>query len=132
MTVFVDTSALYALIDRRDACHLTASVVWERLLTSSALLVTSNYVLLETYTLLQTRMGLAAVRDFNDSVVPMLSVDWVAEERHRSGVEAVLTAQRRKLSLVDCVSFQTMRGRGISEAFTLDSHFREQGFSVIP
>jgi predicted nucleic acid-binding protein len=33
---------------------------------------------------------------------------------------------------VDCVSFEVMRRLGIRRAFTLDEHFREQGFEVVP
>jgi len=46
--------------------------------------------------------------------------------------QAVLSANRKKLSLVDCVSFQVMRETGIRTAFCFDEHFREQGFDVIP
>ena len=44
----------------------------------------------------------------------------------------VLTAQRKKLSIVDCASFLIMREQGVSEAFTFDKHFGEQGFTVVP
>lgn len=62
----------------------------------------------------------------------MLQVEWVTEERHRAAMEAVLAASRRRLSLVDCVSFQTMRECGLRTAFCFDPHFREQGFEVLP
>jgi len=51
---------------------------------------------------------------------------------HRSGVSALLAASRRKLSLVDCISFEIMRNSGIKTIFTFDSHFEEQGFHCIP
>jgi uncharacterized protein len=75
---------------------------------------------------------LAALRAFHDEIAPELQVVWVDEDLHRSGIEAVLIAARRDLSIVDCVSFRVMRKREIAVAFTLDSHFREQGFTVIP
>jgi len=34
--------------------------------------------------------------------------------------------------LVDCVSFQTMRARGVRTAFCFDAHFREQGSAAMP
>jgi predicted nucleic acid-binding protein len=43
-----------------------------------------------------------------------------------------LTAHRRGLSLVDCTTFEVMRNLGLTRAFTLDPHFAEQGFEVIP
>ncbi len=64
MTVFVDTSAFYAVLDRDDANHSAARETWERLLRGAAVLLTSNYVLLETSTLVQHRLGVAALRAF--------------------------------------------------------------------
>ena len=130
MTVFVDTSALYAMLDRQDGNHDSAHAIWRRLLASGAALLTNNYVLLETCALLQNRLGVAALRAFQQDAVPLLSVDWISAGRHHGAVEAVLAAQRRKLSVVDCASFQTMREHGVDVAFCFDEHFREQGFTV--
>jgi uncharacterized protein len=132
MTVFLDTSALYAVFDRDDANHARARAAWAAYLGDATILLTNNYVLLETAALLQHRIGIAAVRALNDDVMPLLQVDWVSEEQHRTGMEAVLAAARKKLSLVDCVSFQTMRSRGVRTAFCFDAHFREQGFVTKP
>jgi len=48
-----------------------------------------------------------------------------------AGVAALLTAGRRQLSLVDCVSFLTMRRLNLKMAFAFDRHFTEQGFEVL-
>jgi len=132
MTVFVDTSALYAVLDRDDAHHDAARAAWERLVRGSAALLTSNYVLLETSALTQHRLGVAAVRAFHQDVAPILRVEWVTESQHRAAVEALMTAARKRLSLVDCVSFQLMREGGVRQAFCFDRHFQEQGFGTIP
>jgi predicted nucleic acid-binding protein len=47
-------------------------------------------------------------------------------------VAALLTANRRELSLVDCVSFEVMRRRDITSAFAIDTDFSKQGFTVVP
>jgi uncharacterized protein len=86
-------------------------------------------VLVETAALLQHRLGRAAVRVFQEEAVPLLQVDWISEERHRGGMEAVLAAGRKRLSLVDCVIFQSMRENGVRSAFCFDARFREQGFT---
>ncbi len=129
--VFVDTSGLYAVLDRDDANHARAKGAWTTLVRE-ANLVTNNYVLVETAALMQHRLGMAALRAFSNDILPLLQVDWVTEERHRAALEAVLAASRKRLSLVDCVSFQTMRDGGLSSAFCFDTHFREQGFETIP
>jgi predicted nucleic acid-binding protein len=132
MTVFTDTSGIYAVFDRDDANHAKAKTAWTRLLEDRTTLLTNNYVLLETIALLQHRIGLDAVRAFHEDVEPLLQVEWVTEEQHRAGLEAALAAARKKLSLVDCVSFQTMRRHGVRTAFCFDAHFREQGFTTEP
>ena len=45
---------------------------------------------------------------------------------------ALLAADRRKVSLVDRSSFHIMRSRMVRTAFAFDPHFRDQGFEVLP
>jgi predicted nucleic acid-binding protein len=44
----------------------------------------------------------------------------------------MLAAARRKVSLVDWVSFEVMRRTGIDVAFAFDDDFRAQGFRTVP
>ena len=132
MSVFLDTSALYATFDRDDAFHAAARREWATIFSSSEPLVTSNYVLVESFALLQSRLGMKAIAALVEDVLPALEVEWVTSDDHRSAVSALLAANRRNLSLVDCASFQLMRRLGVRSAFAFDRHFREQGFRVIP
>lgn len=131
MSVFVDTSALYAVLDADDDNHTPARTEWRRLLLISSL-VTTNYVLVETTALLQHRLGVEAVRTFEQDVCPVLGLEWIDASRHAAGMSSVLAAGRRRLSLVDCVSFAAMRDLGLHDAFTFDGHFAEQGFCCLP
>jgi uncharacterized protein len=132
MKIFVDTSALYALFDGDDMNHPAAAAAWPNILRPENVLVASNYVLVETCALLQHRLGLAAVRAFHDELEPVFSVEFVSADLHRSATAALLSASRRSLSLVDWVSFEVMRRLHIGAAFSFDTHFREQGFEVMP
>lgn len=132
MRVYVDTSAFYAVLDADDQHHQQARQTWITLLEDGAKLFTSNYILVEVCALLQHRLGVEAVRVFHGDLLPVLHLIWVDEEIHRVAWSALLTAGRRRLSLVDCVSFEVMRQAGVETAFTLDAHFVEQGFSVVP
>ena len=64
--------------------------------------------------------------------LPLITVDLVDEFVHGAALAALLTANRRDLSLVDCVSFEIMRRRDVARAFALDSDFSKQGFAVVP
>jgi predicted nucleic acid-binding protein len=127
-SVFVDTSALYALLDASDAQHSQARAAWAGLAERRERLVTSNYVLVEAMALIGRRLGLEALRAFDSQFVPLLSVVWVDEALHRRAVAALLVAGLRDLSLVDCASFEIMRETSIDRAFAFDAHFQQQGF----
>ena len=131
MTVFVDTSALLAVLDADDDFHSPARRIWGDLLQRGEDLFCTSYVLVECFALVQNRLGIAAVRLLVEDILPVISVHWVAPEEHQAGVSALLTAGRRDLSLVDCVSFQSMRGLGVPEAFAFDQDFVEQGFRLL-
>ena len=131
MRVFIDTSAFYALLDRDDESHRKAKNAWTALLKNGNTLVTNNYVLVETVALIQHRLGIEAVRGFQNDILPLIHVEFVDAESHRSGVSALLSASRRNLSLVDCISFEMMRTSGIRAAFAFDPHFKEQGFHLL-
>ena len=132
MTVFIDTSAVFALADVEETRNEDAVAVWGSLVGASAALVTTSYVVLEICALLQRRLGLRAVRVFDAKIYPQLHVEWSDAECHESAMRILLATGRQKLSLVDCVSFVVMRRLGISKVFCFDDHFREQGFDVIP
>ena len=132
MRIFIDSSAFYALLDRDDAHHPRAKRAWTELLKVVRTLVTSNYILVETFALLQNRLGIEATRAFHDDILPLINIEFVASGTHRSGVAALLSASRRDLSLVDCVSFEVMRTSGINTVFAFDKHFKEQGFAILP
>lgn len=128
--IFVDTSALYALLDRDDENHARARVIWERLLDSDAGLFTTNYVLVESCALAQRRLGMAALRALLNDVLPVIRVVWISESLHQLAVTGLLAAGRRQLSLVDCASFAVLRAEGQREAFAFDRHFQEEGFRL--
>ena len=132
MRTYIDTSAFFALLDRDDANHKKASAAWTQILNPEHVLVTSNYVLVETFALLQSRLGFSAVRGFQEDILPLLNIEFVNSGTHHAGISALLSASRRNLSFVDCVSFEVMRSQGIRNAFSFVPHFKEQGFTVIP
>lgn len=127
--IFVDTSAMYAVLDRGDQNHGVARAVWLELLESGESLFTTNYAVVETFALAQNRLGLEAVRVIHEDILPALEVRWIDETSHALAITALLAAQRRKLSLVDCASFTAMRQIGSRTAFAFDQHFIEEGFA---
>lgn len=124
----MDSSAFYAVLDASDEFHPVAARVWLELLQKQEPILTTSYHVVETFALVQRRLGLRAVRTFEADMLPIVEVRWVDEPLHRAAVAAVLTAGQRELSLVDCAAFEVMRQRGVREAFAFDADFEDQGF----
>jgi predicted nucleic acid-binding protein len=132
LTTFLDTSAILALFDADDPRHPEVDSVWKEIILSEEPLVSSNYILVETLALVQRRLGMDAVQAVQRDIVPLLEIEWLTDDIHQAAMAAFLRASRRKLSFVDCSSFEVMRRRGIVRALAVDGHFGEHGFEQVP
>ena len=56
---------------------------------------------------------------------------WVDALLHDAGLDLLVDRNKRRLSLVDAVSFVTMRRRHVDEAFAFDPHDEEEGFTLV-
>jgi predicted nucleic acid-binding protein len=131
MMVFVDTSALYAMLVQVDGNHKSAASAMHDLRESRAHLVTSNYVVVETCALLLNRQGMAAVKALRDVILQLVTVHWIDEHLHDRGMDYHLASGRNGPSLVDCTSFALMRKTGIRTALAFDKHFAQEGFKSL-
>ena len=129
--VFIDTSAFYALMDRSDSYHQTAKKLWTFLLDEEICFKTTNYIIIETLALLQNRLGFEAAHLYSSDILELVDILWVNEPRHNLAIELWLSLGRKKLSLVDCVSFITMRHYRLENVFGFDRHFDQQGFNIL-
>lgn len=132
MRVFIDTSAILTHYDADDEQHGVIEELWQNLLAKEIALISTNYVLLETASLMQRRFGLSAVLSIEREIRPWLDLVWVDIRLHDLAVAAALAAERRDLSIVDCVSFEIMRRYGLSYAMAVDKHFVERGYPLPP
>jgi predicted nucleic acid-binding protein len=58
-------------------------------------------------------------------------VEPLTESLLDEGMEIYLSRSDKEWGLTDCVSFALMRARGLSEALTVDVHFRQAGFTAL-
>ena len=126
MSVFVDTSALFAALDSDDSNHGAALEAFERLAGVEEL-ITHNYVHVEAEQLIRRRLGSDAAATLIDRLLPALTTIWVDEPVHASAFAEIRSAGRGA-SLVDHVSFIVMRREGITEALAFDADFDAAGF----
>lgn len=130
MIIFVDTSAFFALMVSNDSMHDRAKRIYDYFSTQEVPLVTSSYVILETIALLQRRISLNAVSDFQLKVQPLLDVVWVDADWHGRAMQRLLAQNDRDISLVDSLSFELMDAMDLTVAFAYDRHFEENGFRL--
>ena len=64
--IFLDTSAFLAMENRKDEYHKRALVLRDALLESRESLVTSDYVLDESYTIIRLRAGHRTAVEFGE------------------------------------------------------------------
>ncbi len=135
MSLFVDTSAFYAITDTGDQAHARAT----KLLATGDRLVSTDHVLVETWSLLSVRGGHAIAERF-----------WGSVRGGLAAIETVLPADLdaawrigeifadQDFSVVDRTSFAVMERLGISSVVSFDDHFsiyrygprRERAFEV--
>jgi len=128
MTTFIDTSALYALLDEDDANHAAAVDILRRLRGEA--LVTHSYVLVETLALVSRRLGWAAVERLLDAIMPVVRVIAVDESLHEVALAAYREAGTSRISFVDRTSFACMRAQDATTAFAFDADFETAGFDL--
>lgn len=131
--IFVDTSFFKAILDIKDEFHINAKKIFKRLQgEEETLLITSNYVLDESFTLLRKRCGLEACIQLRD--------DFVRSSKAIKLIRITLADDARAwnwflndwsdLSFTDCVSFALMNRLNIKRSATFDQHFQRAGFEI--
>lgn len=128
--IFVDTSALIALLDRADHWHSLARSTFLDLADRE--LVTHGYVVTETLAATRRRFGVSGVISLVDDLLPLVAVLPVEPALHASAQARYRASLLSGTSFVDQVSFSVMAREGIETAFALDPDFLTTGITIIP
>ena len=129
--ILFDTSAALALVDSRDPNHSRAARYFEDTESENDPFLTHNYVITEATALIQRRIGLAQAIRFQDQIIANIEIHWVTSAEHHVAFEILRLRNRRRLSLVDCVSFLVMQKYRCNTAFAYDSDFETEGFNLV-
>ena len=135
--VFVDTGGWIAMAVVRDQFHKQAASYYRKLSRKKAPLLTSNYVLVETYTRIRYDDGHAKALKFHSLIqeaikVGRLHLEWVTPTIHQEAWDIFEDYPDQVFSFVDCTSFVIARHAGVKEAFAFDQHFNTMGFILRP
>ncbi len=129
--IFVDTSAWYAYFDNSDTDHPAAAEFMNNLPSP---VITSNYVIDETLTLLRTRIGYSLAVTIGKQFFAgrLAQLVRVAEKDEKAAFKLFTRYADKTFSFTDCTSFVVMQNLGIKQAFTFDKHFQQIGFNTLP
>ena len=131
--LFVDTSAYFALTDTRDENHEAAVHFIHQLIRERAELLTNNYIVAETHTLLLNRIEYAtALRVLEELYKSQTRIYRVREAEEIKAFEIIRRYTDKEFSLIDAISFATMERFHLTEAFAFDHHFAQYGLSLLP
>lgn len=136
MTLFVDTSAFYAAVDLGDRSHARAVEV----LGAEVPLLTTDHVMVESWLLIQRRMGRTAAERYWAGIrSSAMAVETVGAADLEAAWSIGLAFVDQSFSIVDRTSFSVMQRLGIGRVASFDDDFaiyrfgsrRERAFEVV-
>jgi len=132
--IFVDSGLFKAFVDPNDTFHLQAKTFWKESIFSNAPLITTNYILDETFTLIRIKCNLERALELRNVLFyheANLQIERITVDDDAAAWEW-FEKDWSKLSYTDCVSFAIMKRLELTDVATFDDHFTRAGFSVYP
>ena len=132
--VFVDTGGWMACADRADPAHASCRAARDEVLETGRKLITTDYVVDETLTLIRFRLGLAAANAWWHQIDGSVRLRWerVESDRFERARHLFFLYRDKDLSFTDCTSIAIMRELKLTTVLTTDRHFHQVGFDVLP
>lgn len=129
--IFVDTSAFVAIHDSKDPHYESSQKIIKTLIPQKASLITTNYVLAESYTVISQKVGKDKVISFKVGFDPSIRIVRVDEELEEAAWQIFKEIKSKNVSFIDCTSFAIMKSYGVREAFAFDEDFKRAGFRLL-
>src|ERR687892_1024288 len=132
--VFVDTGGWMACADRADPAHAACTAARDATLEAGRTLITTDFVVDETLTLIRFRLGLAAANTWWQQIDGSARLRWerVENDRFERARNLFFQYRDKDLSFTDCTSIAVMRELKLKTVITTDAHFQQAGFDVLP
>ena len=132
--VFVDTGGWMACADGADPAHASCMAARDEVLEAGRLLITTEFVVDETLTLIRFRLGLGAAKAWWQQIDGSTRLRWerVENDRFERARQLFFQYRDKDLSFTDCTSIAIMRELKLATVITTDRHFHQVGFDVLP
>ena len=129
--ILLDTGFLYALADQDDDHHSRSKAVLAQV-TKEDSLVLPNFLLAETHTVINKRLGPQAAKAFLNAAIQDYHVERVTSEDEMAAHALLQEVSRsRDFSYFDAAACAVALRLGIERVFTFDRHFQQLGFEIL-
>ena len=134
--VFVDTWGWCALVNEAQIEHIEVAALFQEFVDKGTVLVTTNFILDESYTLIRIRIHHRAAVEFHDLLQALIGDKYVKQvqvtpEIEQKAWEIFERYADKDFSYTDCTSFAVMQLFKITHAITEDHHFKQMGFQTV-
>jgi predicted nucleic acid-binding protein len=127
--VFVDTSAVYALLDRDDHHHADAEKRLIALRRSRLQPLLTNFVVAECHALFLARLGPDLARRW--LLTNVWHIERVTADDEDKARDIIRTYVDKSFSYTDATSFAVMERLRLRRALAFDRHFEQYGFDLV-
>lgn len=124
-SIFIDTSFLCAFYNKNDSQFDKSNTYIE--LLNNRKLYTSNFVLLEAYTVLSQRVSKKVALEFGKIIndIEGITTIRIDESTENNAWEIFEKITDKDMSYVDCSSIAIMHEYSIKQILTFDSHLKK-------
>jgi len=131
LKIFVDTWGWLALADPNDARHSQTVACFEEFRSRPGSVLTSNFILNETFTLLFRRSPRREALNFSEGLLrsAFIRIETVTEQRFLKAFDLRKKFwDKPRISFTDLSSMAIMVELKVTDVLTADAHFSHVGF----
>jgi predicted nucleic acid-binding protein len=117
--IFIDSTALYAFIDRSDINYAQAAKIMDQLAVQGAQLYTSLHAILETYAVINSQLGTAVSYEFLQSILESnIEILYPQKADLISSSRLIKTNKNKQITLKEALTATMMQKKGIFQILT--------------
>ncbi|WP_208599006.1 type II toxin-antitoxin system VapC family toxin [Desulfonatronum thioautotrophicum] len=136
----IDTWGWINIFNRKESHHHEVTEIYHNVRNTRGIIITTDYILDEVYTLLFKRVSFDVARQAVEAISKAiedayLNFVWITPERFKAAqILRIKFQDKPDISFTDLTSMVVMQELKISEIVTGDAHFTHvgMGFSLLP
>ena len=135
--VFIDRTAWIAILDENNPNYGLSRTYFENLLGQNVRLVTNNYCIDETVSMLKSTFEKDLAKKFlliiDESVLSInLRIDWISRRVRRNALDNFLKSPNPDLTLKHFYIYESLKRKRVDFIFSYDTNLKSFDFPVMP